>query len=164
MIDFILALSDMQVAQVQVLRHIPVRTDHRMVPAEVQIKGTYRAAPMGAQLHPARRDTRMSPQSTGNSSGKSMTGGHIKAWSQATMVILVRAVGPPACRTRVRRGAGVRHVDGAQEEMAGTGRVPGAATRVLDRGPQDLSSACGMVRRCCGNVFTPITTVNQEPR
>ena len=41
MIDCIMALSDMQVAQVQVLGCIPVRMDHRMVPAEVQIQGTY---------------------------------------------------------------------------------------------------------------------------
>ena len=40
MIDFILAMSDMKVAKVQVLGRIPVRTDHRMVPAEVHIKGT----------------------------------------------------------------------------------------------------------------------------
>ena len=41
MIDFILAPSDMRVAQVQVLGRIPVRTEHRMVLGEVQIKGTY---------------------------------------------------------------------------------------------------------------------------
>ena len=35
MIDFILAPSDMQVAQVQVLGPIPVRTDRCMVLAEV---------------------------------------------------------------------------------------------------------------------------------
>ena len=77
MIDFIQAPSDLQVAQVQVLGRIPVRTDHRMVVAEVQIKGTYRMAPMGAQPRPARRDTRTSPRCNGNSSGNSMTGGHI---------------------------------------------------------------------------------------
>ena len=48
MIDFIVTPSDMQVAQVQVLGRIPVRTDHCMVLAEVQIKGTYRMAPLGA--------------------------------------------------------------------------------------------------------------------
>ena len=50
MIRFIPAPSDMHVAQVQVLRRMPVWTDHRMVLAEVQIKGTYR---MGAQIRPA---------------------------------------------------------------------------------------------------------------
>ena len=54
MIDFILAPTDMQIAQVQVLGRIPVRTDHRIVVAEVQIKGTHRMAPMGAQPRPAR--------------------------------------------------------------------------------------------------------------
>ena len=41
MIDFVLAPTDMQVAQVQVLGRIAVQTDHRMVLAEVQIKSTY---------------------------------------------------------------------------------------------------------------------------
>ena len=53
MIDFILAPSDMQVAQVQVLGRILVQTDHCMVLAELHIKGTYRMAVMGAQLRPA---------------------------------------------------------------------------------------------------------------
>ena len=53
MIDFILAPSDMQIAQVQDLGRIPVRTDHRMVLAGVQIKGTYRMAPTGAEPRPA---------------------------------------------------------------------------------------------------------------
>ena len=53
MIDFILIPNDMPVTHVQVLGRIPVRTDHRMVLAEVQIQGTYRVAPMGAQPHPA---------------------------------------------------------------------------------------------------------------
>ena len=53
MIDFIVTASKMQVAQVHVLGRIPVRTDHRMVRAEVQIKGTYRMASMGPQPRPA---------------------------------------------------------------------------------------------------------------
>ena len=53
MIDFILAPSDMQVALVQVLGSIPVRRDHRMVVAEVRLKGTYRMAPMRHQPRPA---------------------------------------------------------------------------------------------------------------
>ena len=53
MIDFILIPHDMPVTQMQVLGCIPVRTDHRMVPAEIQIHGTYRVAPMGAQPRPA---------------------------------------------------------------------------------------------------------------
>ena len=53
--DFILAPRDMQVARVQVLGRILVRTDHRMVLVEVQINGTYRMAPMGAHVQPAHR-------------------------------------------------------------------------------------------------------------
>ena len=34
----------------------------------------------------------------------------------------------------------------------------------LDRGPQDLPSAHGMVRRRHGNVFAPIATVNDATR
>ena len=55
MIDFIMAPNDMRVARCMVLGCIPVRTDHRMVFAEVQIQGTYQVAPMGAQPHPAQK-------------------------------------------------------------------------------------------------------------
>ena len=41
MIDFILAPSDLQVTQMEVLGGIPVQTDNCMVLVEVQIKGTY---------------------------------------------------------------------------------------------------------------------------
>ena len=77
------------------------------------------------------------------------------------MEIPVRAVGPPAFST----GA---HVE-AQEWgvlMARKRRWQARAgyqeqqRMFVDRGPQDLPSARSLVRRRRGNVFAPITTVN----
>ena len=42
-----------QVGVVQVLGRIPMRTDHRMALAEVQIRGTYRVAPMRGPAAPS---------------------------------------------------------------------------------------------------------------
>ena len=77
------------------------------------------------------------------------------------MEILVRAVGPPACCT----GARVEAQEWG-ELMARKRRWQARAGfreqqhMFLDRGPQDLPSARGMVRRRRSNVFTPIATVN----
>ena len=85
----------------------------------------------------------------------------VQAWSEATMEMLVRAVGPQACRT------------GAQVEAQEWGELMARKRRwqaragvqeqqhvFLDRGPHDLPSARGMVRRRRGNVFSPIATLN----
>ena len=111
MIDSIVAHNDMQVAQVQVLGRIPVRTHHRMVPADVQIKGTYRVAPMGAQPRLAKtRRQNVTAEQWPYFREEHDPWAHryepdavlpVQAWSEATMETLVRAVGPPACRTRV---------------------------------------------------------------
>ena len=72
----------------------------------------------------------------------------VQAWSEATMEILVRAVGPPACRTGVRVEAqewGVLMAHKRQwQARAGFQEQQHV---FLDRGTQDLPSARGMVRR-----------------
>ena len=77
------------------------------------------------------------------------------------MEILVRAVGPLACRTGVRVEAQEWVVPMAHKRrwQARAG-FQEQQHLFLDRGPQDLPSARGMVRRQRGNVFAPITTVN----
>ena len=77
MIGFILAPSDMHVAQVQVLGRIPVQTDNRMVLAEVQSKAHTGWPRWGPSRGRPRRDTSTSQRSNGNSFAKSATGGHI---------------------------------------------------------------------------------------
>ena len=140
MIHFILAPSDMQVAQVQVLGRIPVRTDHRMVLAEVQIKGTYRMAPMGAttagpnvtlERHSGARATvprRARPvgtsvRATPGATGPGMGGGDHGDTSESGGATSLPHRG-------TSRSVGVGRVDGAQAEMAGAGGVPRAATSV----------------------------------
>ena len=53
MLDFVMAPTEVAVGQVQVLGHIPVRTDHRMVVADIRVPGTFREAPLGVQPRPA---------------------------------------------------------------------------------------------------------------
>ena len=85
----------------------------------------------------------------------------VQTWSDAAMEILLWAEGPPACCTRVRVEAqewGMRMAHKRRwQAWAGFQEQHHV---FLNRGPQDLPSARGMVRRRCGNVFAPITTVN----
>ena len=53
MLDFVMAPAEVTVGQVQVLGHIPVRTDHRMVVADIRVQGTFSEAPLGVQPRPA---------------------------------------------------------------------------------------------------------------
>ena len=110
MIDFILAPSDMEAAEVLVLRPIPVRTDHRMVLAEVQINGTYRMALMGAQPRPDKiRHQKVTAEQWQEFREEHDRWAHrydpnpmlpVQALSKATMEIPVRVVVPSACHKR----------------------------------------------------------------
>ena len=173
-LDFIVASSDMQVAQVQVLGRIPMRRDHRMVLAEVHIKGTYRMAPMGAEQCPAQtRHRNVTAEHWQQFRQEHDRWAHryepepvlpVQAWSEATMGLLVRAVGPPACRIGVRVEAQEWGMLMARKRRWQARAGFEEQQHVfLDRGPQALPSACGMVRRRRGNVFAPITTVNERP-
>ena len=90
-----------------VLGRIPVQTDHRMALAVVRIKGTYRMALMGAQPRPAQtQHQHVTAEQWQHLREEHDQWAHryepnpvlpLQAWSEATMEILVRAVGPPAC-------------------------------------------------------------------
>ena len=49
MLDFVMAPADVVVGHVQVLGHIPVRTDHQMVVADIRVPGAFREALLGVQ-------------------------------------------------------------------------------------------------------------------
>ena len=47
MIDFVLVPGAIQVARTQVIGHMPIRTDHRLIIAEMRIPGKQERHPIG---------------------------------------------------------------------------------------------------------------------
>ena len=165
--------AGVEVGHVQVLGHIPVRTDHRMVVAEIRVPGAFREAPLGAQPRPAQtRHQQIAPEQWQQfRTEHDQWAQHwepdpilpVQQWMEATMEMLVRAVGPPA------------HQMGARVEAQEWGALMARKRRWLararfqeqqgerlDQGPPDLGAARQRVRSRKGNVFAPVTTINDE--
>ena len=170
MLDFVMAPADVVVGHVQVLGHIPVRTDHRMVVADIRLPGAFREAPPGVQPHPAL--TRHQQVTLEQWQRFREEHDHwaqcwspdphlpVQRWSEETMEMLVRAVGPPA------------HQMGARVEAQEWGALMARKRRWLararfqeqqgerlDQGPHDLGAAHRRVRSRRGNIFAPVTTI-----
>ena len=161
MLDFVMAPAKVTVGQVQVLGHIPVRTDHRMVVADIRVPGTFREAPLGVQPRPAlTRHQQITPEQW-----QQFRAEHDK-WAQhwtPDPILPVRAVGALA------------HQMGARVEAQEWGALMARKRRWLararfqeqqgerlDQGPPDLGVARRRVRSRKGNVFAPVTTINDE--
>ena len=152
MLDFVMTPAGVAVGHVQVLGHIPVRTDHRMVVADIRVPGTFREAPLGAQPRPAQtRHQQIAPEqwqkfrTEHDQWAQRWEPDPIlprQQWMEATMEMLVRAVGAPAHEMGARVEA---HEWGAlmarKRRWLARARFQEQQSERLDQGPPDLGAA-----------------------
>ena len=171
MIDFVLVPETIQVMRIQVIGHMPIRTDHRMIIAELQVPRKQEVHPIGLLPRPASVKLKVNEEKRWATFTKAhhLWSTHwephdrlpMTEWTEKTLEILCDCLGPPL------QGAGVHVGEDVWDNLMSMKRRWAVRNALSDeatggrneKGAQDARRA---LRRRRGAAFAPIASIRDR--